>query len=487
MLPSIKRASIFLLLVHSFISTAQNSNEKAIRVLNNLPHTLSVSCLVKAKGTIFNLGHYNIPEKTIEIPIEDTYGYFPKEQVNYLNSTIQLNGTTFTHGAVTKQDSLCEKGYYENKYKLSGKSATEELTFQLAKAWPDQLLAFAWKNRKSLQWLRKEGKNDVVSFSYKGDDVVTLYINPISHQVVKVSQPFYDRIYGNTYRITEYNNYTKEGYPKQRIDWEYAIKERELTYESVQYSVKTDIIALKKLPESFTSTLHEPVTPHEKITWESLTPNLDLVKIESQNNKVLVAHSEGLLALFETPAGIPLNQQILKEIRQHYPYQNLSHLFVTHHHPDHAGGIYVYGSLPITLVTTQGNQLYFTKLLHTNHSWSTDSATIKPSLKMEFVPLNGAKTFETFGVTAFEIGKENGHTDEHLVYYFPKEKLLWTGDLLFFRTDGRNYSAGSRGKAIYDLITKHNLVVEKIFTAWPLYNQKLFGTLEDLKKSVEVK
>ncbi|MFT4032413.1 MAG: MBL fold metallo-hydrolase [Siphonobacter sp.] len=481
------RSVLLFLLIDVFTCSAQNNNEKAIRLIKETIHTPSSSCLIKAKGTIYNLGHYNIPEKTVEIPLEDTYGFFPEEQVTYLYSQIQNNGTFFTHEAVSKQDTLCEKKYYESKYKFSGKSVCDEFIFQVSKVWPEHLLRFALKNQKALQWLRKEGKNDLISFSYKGNDVVILYINSRTHQLTKVSQPFYDNVYGNTYHITEYSAYNKDGYPTHRVDWEYGIKERELTYESVQNGIKTDVISLKKLPDNFNQKLSERIDKRETLVWETLTPTLDLIKIQSQNNKVLVAHSGSQLALFETPAGIDLNQQILEEIRTHYPDKTLGYLFVTHHHPDHAGGIYTYNTFPITLVTTPGNQSYFNKLLHASHSWAGYPSPVKSQIQLDFVPLNGKKTFDTFGVTAYEIGKENGHTNEHLVYYFPQEKLLWTGDLLFFRTDGRIYSAGNRGKAVYDLIMKHNLVVDKIFTSWPLYNQKVFGTLEELKKSVEAK
>ena len=85
---------------------------------------------------------------------------------------------------------------------------------------------------------------------------------------------------------------------------------------------------------------------------------------------------------------------------------------------------------------------------------------------------------------AYEIGKSTDHTQEHLTFYFPKDKILWTGDLLYFPDDGKIYPLGSRGKAIYDLIMSKKLAIDRIYTAWPLNNQKSFITTDDLTKSI---
>jgi glyoxylase-like metal-dependent hydrolase (beta-lactamase superfamily II) len=107
-------------------------------------------------------------------------------------------------------------------------------------------------------------------------------------------------------------------------------------------------------------------------------------------------------------------------------------------------------------------------------------------LKMEFVPPVGDKTVkDKFNeVVGYEIGATTSHTAEHLAFYFPKSKILWTGDLLFFDQKETVYPAGARGKSIYDLIQIKKLVVDKIYTSWPLQGQKEFGTVDFLKKLV---
>jgi hypothetical protein len=45
------------------------------------------------------------------------------------------------------------------------------------------------------------------------------------------------------------------------------------------------------------------------------------------------------------------------------------------------------------------------------------------------------------------------------------------------------YPEGMRAKSLYSLIEKHKLDVSKIYTSWPLHNQKVFGTLSFAKNS----
>jgi glyoxylase-like metal-dependent hydrolase (beta-lactamase superfamily II) len=242
------------------------------------------------------------------------------------------------------------------------------------------------------------------------------------------------------------------------------------------------------VPNYFRRKLTEPVSTKEKFEFSTISPTLDLVKIASQNNKVLIAKFADYIALFEIPQGIDLNLQLMEELKKRYPTKPLRYLFVTHHHPDHAGGIRAYANQSVTLITTQGNKEYFEKLLATTHSIGSAEmmGDEPPKLRMEFVPLAGDKLVkDKFNeVISYEIGATTSHTSEHLAFYFPKSKILWTGDLLFFDQKETIYPAGARGKSIYDLIQIKKLGVDKIYTSWPLHGQKEFGTVDFLKKLV---
>lgn len=484
----------FFLSFTTGIAQTNDNYQKTLGILQKAQNVLGKSSsgiLVTANGTIHNMGHYATPELTQDLPIEETYAYFAQQQVYHLRSAMQRSGRTFVKSKVAKQDSLYSVGYYDQSI---SKTVSPDFAYEIAKMIPSELLAFTYKNRQSLRYLGEQDPYVLLSFSYKGNQAITLYIDKKNNFLEKVETLNYDNIYGDVSLMTEYKNYTdKKGLkvPQNRLDYEFGRVERELVYNDVKFDVKPDTNYLKiiGLPKTFQNQLLENVSSKEKLVFESLAPTLDIIKIVSQNNKILVAQFKDFVALLETPAGVALNRQVLEEIKTHYPQKPLRHLFLTHHHPDHAGGIRAYADLPLTLTTTQGNEAYFKKILHTNHTFSSENLDNDSQIKFDFVPIQSQKSLsdEQNEIIAYEIGKNTTHTDEHLVYYFPKTKILWTGDLLFFHANGKTYPAGDRGKSIYDLIISKNLAVDKIYTSWPLHGQKDFGTLGDLKNAIELK
>lgn len=479
---------IIFIPIISFSQTTANY-QKALSILkksiNVTGSTVPDNLLITSKGVIHNLGHYEVPGKTKDIPFEETDAFFQKEQSGYMRSTILNNNYSFVELAVTKQDSVYKKGFYDNKL---SKEKNTDLAFELARKIPIKLLQLAWISWSSLRYLGGDKLYDWLSF---GSKPVTLFINKKTQLLERTEYLGYDGLYGDVVFATEYKGLKVDNrikMPVSRIDYEYGKPEREITYGNLRSDVKPDTSDLKigLVPEYFRKKMAESMVVNDSLIFQKIAPNIDLIRIESQNNKMLVAEFADFIALFEAPAGIELNSQILEELHKKYPTKPLKYLFVTHHHPDHAGGIKAYASLPITLVTTIGNQEYFKDLMKKLHTLNKTNTNDVQNLKIDFVPLNGERRF-TDKIVAYEIGKSTDHTDEHLVYYFPESKIIWTGDLLSFRSDGRITPVGQRGKAIYELINSKNLAVDRIYTSWPLRGQKEYGTLEELKKMIEIK
>ena len=492
-----KKIFIAALLVVAFDSDAFGQTianyQKALSILAKAQTAMGVSngaILVSAKGTIHNLGHYETPEKTKDLAVQETYGFFANEKVAYLYSEMQNRGNTYQRGAVSKADSLYERDYYEREV---AKGTAQDFNFEVAKTLPSEMLRLAYENRKSLRYLGEQSLYHLISFSYAANQNATLYINQQTYLLEKVETLGYSPIYGDVSFETIYKDFMdKSGIkiPSTRMDYEFGKLERELTYSEPRFGLKPDTsnLKIKWVPDYFRKELTEPVSTKEQFEFSTISPTLDLVKITSQNNKVLIAKFADCIALFEVPQGIDLNLQLMEELKKRYATKPLRYLFVTHHHPDHACGIRAYANQSVTLVTTQGNKEYFEKLLATTHSvGSTKMMGDEPiKLKMEFVPIAGDKTVkDKFNeVISYEIGATTSHTSEHLAFYFPKSKFLWTGDLLFFDQNETVYPAGARGKSIHDLIQTKKLAVDKIYTSWPLQGQKEFGTVDFLKKLV---
>ena len=68
-------------------------------------------------------------------------------------------------------------------------------------------------------------------------------------------------------------------------------------------------------------------------------------------------------------------------------------------------------------------------------------------------------------------------------FYFPKQKILFVGDLVIFPKE-KVMDQKERALSVYNLIVSEKLEVDKIYTSWPLKDQKEFGSIIDLKNSL---
>jgi flavorubredoxin len=158
---------------------------------------------------------------------------------------------------------------------------------------------------------------------------------------------------------------------------------------------------------------------------------------------------------------------------------------VSHHHPDHAGGLNAFVDIGASIITTPGNQAFFNKLLNATHTLKAENGMKAKPASFKMVPPKTAfnLTDPSNSVKIIEAGEGTDHVKEFLFFYFPQQKLLFVGDLVLFPEEGV-MDQSQRALSVHNLIKTQQLNVEKIYTSWPLHNQKTYGSMEDLKASL---
>jgi glyoxylase-like metal-dependent hydrolase (beta-lactamase superfamily II) len=447
---------------------------------------LSKNLHFEIKGVIQYMGHYDIPEKTISSNIDDNYNFFEDRQLIYISGKTIYNGKTYLSSSLLNRDSI----FIFERNKITSKSAKEK-NVSLASALrmsPTKLVLSIFENQMSLRLL-KENDNHYIFTYILNNENICLFINKKTFLLDKFESIRYDSIYGEIVRDIIYENYTlTKGVmlPYNRSDYEGGRIEKKITFINYQLNVKPDT-SIIELPLILKKKIALEPTKLNTIAFEKLTDNIHLVKFLTADNKSLVVDMGESIAIFESFADVNLNKQMIDSVSKLYPNKPIKTLFVTHHHPDHAGGIKAFADKNITIVTTKGNPVYFQKLLIASH-FSKGVYTEGNSIKYDLVDNESEKVFgkDNYKVVAYEIGKNTDHTQEHLVFYFPKDKIMWTGDLLYFSDEGEIEPSGKRGKAVYNLIQSKKLTVANIYTAWPLNSQKKYITIDDLIKSVNL-
>lgn len=447
---------------------------------------LAKNICFKSKGIIQYMGHYDTPEKVFPMNFEDDSYFLEDKQSIYIRSNTEFRGRKSVNSTLLNKDSLFT--FESNKLYSKGGTDKNMLLSSILKSAPSKLILFVNDNLLNLRILKEDKKYYLFS-SVLNNSSICLYINKKTFLLERLESIRYDNLLGEIVKSIFYENYQyNKGLmlPSIRTDYEGGRLERNYVFSNYQLDIQVDT-SMMILPLNLKNTLLPITSKPSKLAFEKLTENIHLVKFLTADNKSLVVDMGESIAIFESFADVNLNKQMLDSVSKLYPNKPIKTLFVTHHHPDHAGGIKAFANRNITIVTTKSNPIYFQKLINAIH-FSKGVYTEKDKVKYDLVDNESEKAFgnDNYKVVAYEIGKNTDHTQEHLVFYFPKDKILWTGDLLYFPDNGKIYPAGNRGKAINNLILSKKLLVDKIYTAWPLNNQKPFISLDDLSKTINL-
>jgi hydroxyacylglutathione hydrolase len=144
-----------------------------------------------------------------------------------------------------------------------------------------------------------------------------------------------------------------------------------------------------------------------------MTVELRLIPCLSDNYAVLLHHADSkTTALIDAPEAEPILAALDKE------GWKLTHILITHHHPDHVQGIAaIRKKFPV--------QVYGPRA----------EADRIPDISIKL----GHHDVAEVGPLRANIIDTPGHTAGHIVYHFPKEQLLFSGDTLFALGCGRPF------------------------------------------------
>jgi glyoxylase-like metal-dependent hydrolase (beta-lactamase superfamily II) len=139
------------------------------------------------------------------------------------------------------------------------------------------------------------------------------------------------------------------------------------------------------------------------------------------------APATGYVEFDQVPAdGLPPSDSvataIVAAIARTVPGKPIRFVTVSHFHGDHAGGVPTFTRQGATLLTTPGTAPYFRRLLGETGARIETVARrrVISDGEREVVILNGGRT---------------PHTDEALIVYFPRERIVYQGDQFYFQGD----------------------------------------------------
>jgi len=171
------------------------------------------------------------------------------------------------------------------------------------------------------------------------------------------------------------------------------------------------------------------------------------------------------IIVIEAPIDDARSIAVNKVIHEMIPGKPIKYLVNTHAHFDHSGGVREYVSEGVTVITHEENKRYYENVWARPRTLNPDMLAKSPrtpvfeTLTEKKVLTDGARTIELHHIQG------NGHNPWNLLVYFPKEKLLFYGDM-YNPPDGNDPRDSARTKEyatnLYQNIQRLGLSVDRL-------------------------
>lgn len=331
----------------------------------------------------------------------------------------------------------------------------------------------------------KKGTVDTIVYENSaGKRIISIAINSLKNEIAAVSILYPHEMYGDVLKTISYSQYL----PNVSGIYPTRVKESELGI------VKNDmkISASPKL-ENLTTLRNIPFEEKPKVEsgigvkYMKFNESIHYLELQSADMRSIIVEFNDFLLV----AGAPLNNAngtiIIEKIRQLFPSKPIRYFVAGHHHPHYLGGVRPFIANNVQVLAHSSNANYIKQLATFPHTLIPDELQQRPqSLVMDTFENEKVVTDGNLEMRIIHIGKMSAHTEDYLVYYFPKYNLLIEDDLAFLPQEGPARPASKREQGLYEAIKKYNMDVQVIIQSWPVnnYGVKTLFFEGDLAESV---
>ncbi len=362
----------------------------------------------------------------------------------------------------------------------------------LARRIPHLLLLEISRHRAGLRWLGEHTfdgrKHSAIAYPLPSGLQLTLYFDSASHLLTKFEYLLSLPTRGDTVVAYEYPEYRR----RTELGW-FPTGHRITVGGSVLQQVKYTRVAVNSPEEDkffeVPAEYFEPPSPPPARAPVRPRPAPGSVTEIGEGvymlhrlagfNVVFAEFKEFILAV-EAPEHFPFLEQIppgnysaasrvtesfIDKIKESVPGKPIRFVVLSHHHSDHAGGARAFLAEGATVLVSPGNADFLKRMVEAPHTIKPDHGSAAPlplSLKIvndKKIITDGDQTVEIINV-----GK-NPHTEENLVVYFPKQKILFQSDL-FYYSEGAAFPPPNRitmNRFFAQWLRQKKLVPEKIY------------------------
>jgi glyoxylase-like metal-dependent hydrolase (beta-lactamase superfamily II) len=214
------------------------------------------------------------------------------------------------------------------------------------------------------------------------------------------------------------------------------------------------------VPDSFITSAPAPRPPADTVR---IADDVYLLQALGGAYNALAVVFETFVMVIEAPGASPpleMSAQAIERVRAVAGGRPIRYLAFTHFHTDHGGGLRDYIAEGATILTTKGTRGWVEQTAQARFVMAPDRLARAPrALRVETVGDRHVVEDATQRVEFHMVGWD--HAREELIFYLPKARLVFEGDL-FASGDGDTPIAQRSADLLADTIRGRGLIVDRI-------------------------
>lgn len=269
-----------------------------------------------------------------------------------------------------------------------------------------------------------------LTFAAETGAQMTLYFDARTNLLARAEQLDSHALFGDITFGNIYSDYQRTGgvkIPRRRL----AFVNQFVTSENEYAEVKLDFADGEKLlevPAGFLEPAPAQTTANAEV-MRKLGDGVYLIERIGQLYRVMFIEFDSYVMVLEAPTDSNVSRAIIKLIKQTVPDKPIRYVSFSHFHFDHTGGLREYIAEGATIITPPGNRAFIEQIAQSKFTLKPDALALSPRTPL-VETFENKRTF-TDGkrtVELYSIGPTS-HVNDMVLFYFPKEKILFQGDM----------------------------------------------------------